>query len=315
METQTPSSKHRTIAQMLRLPNLVIIALTLVLLKHLVLYYRLPDTLGSINFYLLLASTLLIAAAGYIINDWVDLPIDRINKPEKVYIGTWLGANATWWTSFSLSALALGIAVSLTFRMHSVWPLILLTLATGVVWWYAYILKRKLWWGNLAVSCMTSSTILMLWWLGRGMAAYRSGVPFTLPGPDWIMWGFGVFAFFTTLLREIIKDMEDVPGDLSAGCRSLPIVYGNSLTIGIIAGIGMFTLLLIGFSSWKLYQHSQALIALWLVMVCALPILYIMVRLPFMASRKALHHYSTLLKWVMVGGLLSPLVAHLISHT
>ena len=98
----------RTIFTMLRVPNLLIIAFTFLLLRHFVFIpaykaYSIIPGMQSLHYMLMITSTILIAAAGYISNDYFDVATDLVNKPEKQYIGRQITAGTVLYTSVLLS--------------------------------------------------------------------------------------------------------------------------------------------------------------------------------------------------------------------
>ena len=168
-------------------------------------------------FYICLA-TVLIAASGYIINDYYDIKIDLVNKPERVVIGRYIKRR---WALvihqiFNGSGILLGLLVSRKVALVNL-------LAVFCLWLYSNQLKRLAFWGNLMVAILTSFSLLVL-------AVYY-------PGHQREVWVYAIFSFFITLIREIIKDMEDVKGDEKHGCRTLPIIWGIARTKLLVYGL------------------------------------------------------------------------------
>lgn len=161
-------------------------------------------------FYICFA-TVLIAASGYIINDYYDIKIDLINKPERVVIGRYI--KRRWALVIHQIFNGLGILIGLLVSRKV--ALVNLS-AVFCLWLYANQLKRLAFWGNLMVAILTGFSLLVL-------AVYY-------PGHQREVWIYAIFSFFITLIREIIKDMEDVKGDEKHGCRTLPIIWGIART-------------------------------------------------------------------------------------
>jgi 4-hydroxybenzoate polyprenyltransferase len=163
------------------------------------------------NLFFISLSTVLIAASGYIINDYYDVKIDLVNKPERVVIGRYIKRR---WALvihqfFNGSGILLGLLVSRKVALVNL-------AAVFCLWLYSNQLKRLAFWGNLMVAILTGFSLLVL-------AVYY-------PGHQREVWIYAIFSFFTTLIREIIKDMEDLKGDEKHGCRTLPIIWGIART-------------------------------------------------------------------------------------
>lgn len=152
-------------------------------------------------------STAIIAGAGYIINDYYDIKIDLINKPDRVVIGKDIARRYAllFHSMLSFSGIILGFVLG--------WRIgIIHMLSSFILWWYSNSLKRQPFLGNFMVALLTGISILIV------------NVLYDLDNPLVII--YSLFAFFMTLVREIIKDMEDLKGDNTFGCKTLPIIWG-----------------------------------------------------------------------------------------
>jgi len=152
-------------------------------------------------------STAIIAGAGYIINDYYDIKIDLINKPDRVVIGKDIARRYAllFHSMLSFSGILLGFLLG--------WKIgIIHVLSSFILWWYSNSLKRQPFLGNFMVALLTGISILIV------------NVLYDLDNPFVII--YSLFAFFMTLVREIIKDMEDLKGDNTFGCKTLPIIWG-----------------------------------------------------------------------------------------
>ncbi len=181
----------------------------------------------DINLFLLVSATIFIAAGGYIINDYFDIKIDIINKPQKVIIGKIIPRRWAILIHQILSLSGLIIGFYLDFYIG-----IINFLAISLLWFYSERFKRKAFIGNFLVAALTAISLLIL-----GIY-YRINIEFILI--------YSIFAFFISLIREIIKDIEDIRGDSKYNCQTLPIIWGVRKTkILIYILIGVFYLLLL----------------------------------------------------------------------
>jgi len=239
-------------------------------------------TLTDWKLLVLSTSTIFIAAAGYIINDYYDVKIDLINKPERVVVGKSITRRYAilFHTFLSLSGTALGFLLSWQIGVINFFSAFLL-------WLYSNHLKRQPFIGNLAVALLTGLSIALLNWL------YHSNVV--------LVNVYASFAFFMTLVREIIKDMEDFKGDNSYGCRTLPIIWGNRKTKAFLYGlitVFVLSVVLIHFFSTPLpiYYFLGFLFA---------PLVFLVYRLAYADTKIDFYNLSTLCKFIMLLGILS----------
>lgn len=157
--------------------------------------------------FILSTSTIVIAAAGYIINDYYDVKIDLINKPERVVIGKEVNRRFAllFHSLLSLTGVALGFILN--------WKIGAINFMSAfLLWWYSNDLKRQPFIGNFVVALLTGLSILLV------NVLFKANHSFVIV--------YAVFAFAITLLREVVKDIEDLKGDNTFGCRTLPIVLG-----------------------------------------------------------------------------------------
>lgn len=295
----------RTISNMLRLPNLLIIALTFLFLRYLVFIpvytaNSMASGMGSFNFLLMVTTTILIAAAGYISNDYFDVVTDNVNKPEKQYIGKIISPGSAFATAILLSIVAIVFSIWLTLDVKKWLPVALLLSALAVTWWYALRLKKSFLWGNIAVSCMSAGTIAMAWLIEKQC----SQVPDKPSGIiTSIIVAISIFAFLLSLLREILKDIEDIEGDRLIHCRSLPIIKGVKFTKVIVLLISGILLLLLLIAQVYLLEFARYPAAIWLLFSVEIPLFYFLRALKKADEKADFHKLSALLKWIMLGGI------------
>ncbi len=176
---------------------------------------------------ILALSTAIIAGAGYIINDYYDIKIDLINKPDRVVIGKHIARRYALLFHSILSFAGVGLAFLLGWRLG-----LIHIFSSFILWWYSNNLKRQPFVGNFVVALLTGLSIMLI------------NVLYDLSNSYVII--YSLFAFFMTLVREIIKDMEDLKGDNTFGCKTLPIIWGIRKTkIVVYLLLAVFSLLVI----------------------------------------------------------------------
>lgn len=196
--------------RLIRVQNLLIVVLTQYLARICLIDPSDSSPLRALldpAMLLLSFSTVCIAAAGYIINDYFDIKIDLVNKPERVIIGRYLKRRVAMGAHQVLNVMGCAVGLYL-----SRWVFVLDVLSVSLLWFYSARFKRQPFVGNLVVAFLTALSLLVL------AVYYRQSVDLLLI--------YASFAFVITLVREIIKDMEDVRGDARFGCRTLPIIWG-----------------------------------------------------------------------------------------
>ncbi|MCA4893898.1 MAG: geranylgeranylglycerol-phosphate geranylgeranyltransferase [Cytophagales bacterium] len=232
--------------------------------------------------FLIVASTVMIAAAGYIINDYYDIKIDLINKPDRVVIGKTITRRYAIFFHTVISVIGVGMGLLINWKVGAV-----NFISVFLLWLYSNNLKRLPLIGNLVVSLLTGLSIFLLSFL------YEQYLPLVMT--------YSLFAFFMTLIREIVKDMEDMKGDTTFGCRTLPIVWGIRKTKSFLYG----TILV--FSFLVLWLDYQQLKISWIYFIPLLfvPMSILFYRLLKADTKKEFYQLSQLCKIIMLLGICS----------
>lgn len=220
--------------RLIRWPNLIYIALTQYLLRYGVLFpvYTHPAvnqefSLSHGEFALLVLSTVLVAAAGYIINDYFDVKADEINKPDRIFIDRTLNRRTAilWHWSFNFTGIALGFYLAWKVG-HPILGFLHVGTA-AILWFYTTLLKRIALLGNLSIAFLTALVVGMVLWFEPSFYSdffeRNASVQEEVLN---IFKGYALFAFLLTLYREVIKDLEDMEGDRSVNNKTLPLLLG-----------------------------------------------------------------------------------------
>ena len=265
-----------------------------------------------VHFILLVLSTVLIAAGGNIINDYFDTRIDRINKPDGVIVGRTVKRRVAMTGHAVLSGLGLLLGVFVAWRTGLLQWAAIPAFAIGALWTYSTTFKRRLIMGNGLVAVLTALVPLTvgLYELPLLQRAFAEPWIVGLPNGDqyrmvpvfrelwyWIL-GFSLFAFLSTLVRELQKDMADVKGDAAEGCRTIPIVWGMKwarlLTMSYIGAI----ILLLLFLRWRILNDA---ITYWYVGIAVIGPLLLSAGFTYQAqSRKEHIRAGAIMKVAMV---------------
>ena len=292
-----PAERLRTaLPTLVRWPNLLIMLLCLALVRASLLLPQLPlrQALLAPRFGLLVLAALLVAAGGYIINDYYDVKIDAINRPDRLVIGRVVDRRMAMLAHLVLS----GAGVLLAGWLHPVLGFV--TLGTALLLWgYSARFKRVALVGNLSIATLTAALVLL------------PELQLQLERDDAhsVVWPYALAALLLTMVREIVKDVEDMRGDAQHGCRTLPLVWGVARTKWA-AGffLACLALLTLG-ATGPLFVRGHWPLALWLVLLVLLPMTQLARLLIRADRRRHFRHLSTFCKGIMLAGVLSMALA------
>ena len=299
--------------KLVRSLNLFFIVLTQVLFYYCIIPFAFRNTdylprliLQPQLFWLLCLASLLIAAAGYIINDYFDLNIDQVNKPEKLVVDTiikrrwailwhWLfsffGVIISFYISWKLGNWLIGIA-----NAGCVFLLML----------YSTTFKKKLLIGNLIISVLTAWVTLVLFVAELELnLSPLAAVQVAMGRLFKLTVVYSGFAFIISLVREVVKDVEDMEGDERYGCRTMAIVWGVNVskmfaavwTVVLLSAVVILQFYVLQFRWWWVILYSIVLIII--------PLIWILVKLYRAVTKQDFHRLSNAIKFVMLTGILS----------
>lgn len=297
--------------RLVRWPNLIFIIITQCLFEWCIYARVYPiQFIGSnhFQFLLILLASVLIAAAGYIINDYFDQNIDQINKPDKMVVNAIISRRWVifWHMVLSLAGL---FFTMLALPVQLYWHLVLGNLlAILLLWFYSTNFKKQLLIGNIIISLLTAWVILILFFakfpllIKELLVVDHDKVRFFR-----LSILYASFAFIISLVREVVKDMEDIEGDQKYGCKTMPILWGTRASkvfvavwmVVLIAALIILQIYVLGLGWW----HS----ALYCLVMIILPLLVILKKLYHANTAKEYHTVSTWIKLVMFTGILSML--------
>lgn len=243
--------------------NLAIIAFTQIAIHQLLIVPILVKAhitpIFNFQQILMLAfATVLIAAGGYVINDYYDTEIDRINKPAKKSIGISLSRRTGMVIHLGLSAfgLLLAIFVAKTAAIKGIF--LIYFIAFVLLWKYSETWKRQLWIGNFVISFLTVIAVFLppIAESFTLAALYHIQQELTINAIKGITM-LAIFAFLLTFIRELVKDAEDLKGDLALGCNTVPICYGIAFTQKLILSLMGLVVLSIFYFQFKPFALNK----------------------------------------------------------
>lgn len=265
-------------------------------------------SLADWQYGLLVLSTVLIAAAGYVINDIMDQETDNDNKPDSRIIGKSISEKAAYNLYFVLNITGVGIGYYLASVIHKPSFAGAFIIISATLYMYATSLKQMLLIGNIIVALLLSFSVLIIGLFDLLPATYdgnqtEMGVMFS------ILIDYAVFAFIINFIREIVKDMEDVDGDYNQGMSTLPIALGINRTSKVVSVLGIIaTLILLWYINSNLMFSKLYFAVIYGLIFIVGPMIFFSVKVWNAKSKKDFHMLSTVLKWVIFFGILSILV-------
>lgn len=300
--------------KIVRLPNLAIIVLTQYLLWICVIgkYYSFGDAspaMGNFDFLLLVVSTLLIAAGGYIVNDIFDARADEINKPEKMIIGKSIDPSLAYKIYYALTFAGILIGFYLAFRVDYLMMGFVYIAIALLLYLYSDRYQKMVLWGNIVISVLSAMVIIIVWLFEffalRNNPLIYAEVLKQLPAISILTAGYAAFAFLVSLIREIFKDMQDVEGDKAAGYYSLPVAKGIKTAKWIAIGLIFLSIGAMAFAQYWLFINGLMLV-FWYITVAVQILLLFLLYNAFKANGKEDYHFlSNASKIIMVAGVLS----------
>ena len=311
--------------KLIRWSNLLIIALLMFIIRHFIFQAGLPGLfslqLDVFNFSLLVLSVVLIAAGGNIINDIYDQETDEINKPHKKIIGTHISETMGWVFYLLCTVLGIGIGYYLAhYFLKDNSFLLFHLISPALLWVYASNLKKTALIGNIVVALLAAFVPLavLTFEYGAMLLTYWDVIQMNVLGNpfqymfDWTFY-LALFAFITTLIRELIKDIEDVEGDEQTQMKTLAVKMGIEKTTNAAVILSALTavLLLVSALKFSLFEHNRIAILVYQIIVLIGLIVLSITKLRKAENKQQFHSISTLWKIIMLLGFGTCIISYL----
>lgn len=320
----------KTFLNLIRWPNLLIVALTMVLMRYAVIepvISKISVALSSgsgeltplslqfpwYDFLVLVLVTLCITAGGYVINDYFDIQTDLINRGEVIVGSKVPRRKAMLWHNI-LNAAGVIMGFYISWKAGYFWLGIMFLIVSGLLYFYSASYKRQFLVGNLVVAVLTAM-VPMLVVIFEWPALYRYYAINSVSPPQlaiifyWVG-GFALFAFLTTLIREIIKDIEDFEGDIAYGRNTIPVVTGI-MTAKVISVILIAATMVLLFIIWHSFLNDRVTL-IYISLTVALPLVYVIYLLLTGSGKRQLHSASRMMKIIQLAGILYSIIVKLI---
>ncbi|MBE7640683.1 ubiquinone biosynthesis protein UbiA [Salegentibacter sp. BLCTC] len=237
------------------------------------------------NLFFLILSSATVIASGYIINNFYDSEKDLINRPKKTMLDRFVSQRTKLSVYFILNLLAIFFASYVSFK-----AVVFFSVYIFAIWLYSHRLKRILFLGNLVASILTITPFFVIFIYYKNLQT--------------VIFIHATFLYLMIVMRELVKDLENMQGDLVQNYHTIPIVYGEKLskfflTILSVLAVIPTMLLITRFDTG--YMEYYFYISLILLIFFVLFLYFSKVKWQFLL----LHN---ILKFIIVAGVLSILL-------
>lgn len=257
-------------------------------------------------------ATVMLAAGGYIINDYFDLELDKNSDKQKFISEHNKNKAMNWYIALTVVAILIGFFISFkieTYKLGYIYIII-----AGMLWFYSANYQRSFLIGNIIVALLTALVPLIVLPY-EILLQYRIndleliGLGTNLNEINFWVLGFSAFAFLMTLIREIIKDTEDHDADIMQSFNTLPIVFGIKGAKIVITILSVLVIVALYVSEFMFINFSISVIYISVFIV--VPILFMLTRMIKSESSKDFNYLSKLSKLIILAGILYTFIVFL----
>ncbi len=312
--------------RLVRFPNLVVIALTQYAIRFGIIFPFLQQAglelyLSEKVFAALVLATVLIAAAGYIINDYFDIKLDYLNKPKQMIVGRSISRRYAMALHIVFNAIGLLLAAYVAYVIKHPMLILFQLISAALLWFYSVTFKKQVFIGNLIIASLTAlvpftagyyEVAVMFDHLPdltglpeqAGLLSNLGSLLFSIKYLLYWVIGYSAFAFLLTIIREIVKDMEDIDGDKAFDCKTLPIVFGIPLTKKAAIAVTIITILSLAFLEYIQFLGKDWISFSYFFILLTLPLIWVCIRIYSADKKKHYFIISQSIKVIMLLGVL-----------
>ncbi|MFN6080963.1 MAG: geranylgeranylglycerol-phosphate geranylgeranyltransferase [Bacteroidota bacterium] len=296
--------------RLIRLPNLIIVAVTQGLIYYQLLNktfrkYSLSGTFNSFEFALFAVATILVTASGYIINDIYDIETDRVNKPDKSISQVQLSKSNAWKIYFSMILTGGLISLYLALQRNDLFHWFIYPVAVFLLYGYSRWFKGVPYMGNILVSLFCAA-VPGIFFLSEASILKELKIKdlssfLSLHG---LLLSYVIFAFLTNLYREIVKDLQDEAGDKLANINTAAVYFGKKTTKFVALFIALVISMVITFTfSQTIFSNIPYLFTIQCLLI-QLPLSVSIIKLIQAKDDKAFRNVGLWIKLIMINGLI-----------
>ena len=290
--------------KLIRYQNLLMLAFMQLVFRYLLLKQSYVDlALTDFNYILLVIATICIAAGGYVINNIMDQDTDEIAKPQNRVVGVSISETVAYNWYIGLTIVGVGIGFYLANVIYKPTFASMFILVATLLYMYATSFKQIPVLGNVVVALLLSTSIIIIG-LFDILPAIDMDNQFRMKEAFGILTHYAIFAFIINLIREIVKDLEDMDGDYQSGINTLPIAIGIKKTKIIVGVLTVISIALLAYYVNANFFELDYVVYYAMVLIVG-PLIYFGVKLLNAATKKEFHHLSLVLKIILFFGILS----------
>jgi 4-hydroxybenzoate polyprenyltransferase len=211
--------------------NILILVIAQYLTSAIILAPKLPlrKVLFDANLFFLILSSATVIASGYIINNFYDSEKDLINRPKKTMLDRFVSQRTKLSVYFILNFAAVFFASYVSFR-----AVVFFSIYIFMIWLYSHRLKKILFLGNLVASILTITPFFVVF------VYYKNF--------ETVIFIHATFLYLMIVMRELVKDLENLKGDLVLNYKTIPVVYGEKWSkffLSVLTAIAIIPILLL----------------------------------------------------------------------
>jgi 4-hydroxybenzoate polyprenyltransferase len=300
------------ILKLVRWVNLLIIALSMYLFQFCIIQTfmdaaRLDTTMNWFYFSLLVFSTVLIAAAGNVVNAYFDYEQDIEYKPEKTMIGRYISLETAFVLQMVLNVVGVLIAFFLSYHFGKQRLGYVFLCAAALLWLYSQVLKKYFLIGNLVVAGLSSLVFVLPVLFEAHLTSLFTSDDLDLARSiilNQLRW-YCLFAFVVSLMREIAKDAEDREADAAFDMKTIPVVLSAKATNIVLALTASGSLVVMFFVESYFWGRDLKKHFWYTIFFLCLPMLITVVLALRCKVQRDYKNLSLLLKLIMFLGIAS----------
>lgn len=308
----------KKIAKSIRLKNIMFIAIIQLVTRYFIIKPVLQAKglnflLSDFYFIILVLSTMLIASAGYLINDYFDYEHDiEFNKRTKENLPS-KNLLFTLYIVFNILAFTLAFWVSLACGMYKISFIALIV--AGLLWFYSSNYKKSFLIGNLIVAIVSGLVpiIIMIFEL---YLQYSTNKKYLITVGqnlheirNWVL-VFSILSFWFTLIREIVKDAEDYDADLAYNYNTIPLILGKKITKIIVFVLTIIGIIAVSIAALVFLQFYSLAYVFLLIIV---PLIYFNLKLLKSSEKEQFNFLSNFLKLIMFAAIMYPIFFNILN--
>jgi len=240
------------------------------------------DVILDLNLFFIVLASALVIASGYIINNFYDAEKDLINKPKKSMLDRLVNQRFKLTTYFILNFLAVFAASYVSFS-----AVFFFSAYIFGIWFYSHKLKKVPFLGNFVSATLAIAPFFVVFVYYKNFES--------------VIFVHAMFLFVLILAREMIKDLENIKGDIAQNYKTIPIIYGaqtSKICIALLIFASLIPSLLL-ITKFDVGLMNYYFVACMILLILFLYLLY--------RSYKKKHYVwlHNILKFIIISGVLS----------